>query len=142
QNRAARPGALTVLGTPVDLGRVSIDTLVVAGLTDHIAPWRPCYATAQLLGGRTDVVVTSTGHIQTIVNPIGRAGAAFWRGPAAGADPDEWLLTATRQTGSWWPSWASWLLDRSGHDRAAPDHLGSASHPALEAAPGTYVYET
>jgi polyhydroxyalkanoate synthase len=131
-----------VLGTPVDLHRVGCDTLVVAGRTDHITPWRPCYATAHLFGGRTDVVITSTGHIQTIVNPIGRAGATFWYGPADGADPDAWLASAARGAGSWWPTWSAWLLARSGHDRPAPEALGSPAHPAREHAPGTYVYET
>jgi polyhydroxyalkanoate synthase len=141
ENRASRPGALTVLGTPVDLRRVHCDTLLVAGSTDHITPWRPCYATSQLLGGRTEVVVTSTGHIQTIVNPLGKSRASFRHGPAADADSDSWLDHADQRSGSWWPTWSDWILTRSGDPRPAPEHPGSSAHPAREPAPGTYVYE-
>jgi polyhydroxyalkanoate synthase len=141
-NLAARPGALTVLGTPVDLRRVHCDTLIVAGHTDHITPWRPSYATGQLLGGRTEVVVTSTGHIQTIVNPPGKPRASYRYGPATGADPDTWLEHAEEHSGSWWPRWSDWILSRSGDARPAPDDLGSAAYPAREPAPGTYVRES
>ena len=44
-------GTLEVLGTPVDLGKVSCDTFVVAGYTDHLIPWDGAYRTTQLLGG-------------------------------------------------------------------------------------------
>jgi polyhydroxyalkanoate synthase len=142
ENRAARPDSMTVLGTPVDMGRVTCDTLVVAGSTDHITPWRPCYATSQLFGGRTDVVVTSTGHIQTIVNPLGKSRASFRQGPAAGRDADSWFGQADQRSGSWWPAWSGWILARSGDTRPGPERLGSAMHPAREPAPGTYVYET
>ena len=74
-NRAATPGAITVQGTPVDLTKVDCDNFVVAGLTDHITPWKPCYMTSQVLGGESEMVVTSTGHIQSIVNPPGKPRA-------------------------------------------------------------------
>ena len=48
-------GTLTVLGTPVDLRKVDIDTYVVAGSTDHIVPWQAAYRTTQLLGGESRV---------------------------------------------------------------------------------------
>jgi polyhydroxyalkanoate synthase len=31
---------MRVLGTPVDLARVDCDKYVVAGMTDHITPWK------------------------------------------------------------------------------------------------------
>jgi hypothetical protein len=42
-----------VLGTPVDLGKVSCDSFVVAGYTDHLIPWDGAYRTTQLLGGES-----------------------------------------------------------------------------------------
>jgi polyhydroxyalkanoate synthase subunit PhaC len=141
-NRAGRPGSLTVLGTSIDLHRVHCDTFVIAGSTDHITPWRACYATSQLLRGPTEVVVTSTGHIQTIVNPLGKSRASFRHGPAADADSDSWLRNAGQHSGSWWPTWSDWILTRSGDPRPAPDHPGSPAHPAAESAPGLYVLES
>src|SRR4029453_17937587 len=38
-NGLANPGALEVLGTPIDLGKVMRDAYVVEGAPDHITPW-------------------------------------------------------------------------------------------------------
>ena len=138
-NRAATPGAMEVLGTPIDLERVDCDNFVVCGMTDHITPWMPGYMTSQLLGGSSEVVVTSTGHIQTMVNPPGKARARYHAGPAAGPDPQGWIAGATEYEGSWWPRYATWLLERSGEERDAPSSLGSRRHRPIEPAPGRYV---
>jgi poly[(R)-3-hydroxyalkanoate] polymerase subunit PhaC len=140
-NAAATPGAVTLLDTPLDLGKITCDNFIVAGETDHITPWMPCYMTSQLLSGPSEVIVTSTGHIQTMVNPPGKPRARYCAGPEPGPDPQAWRAEATEETGSWWPRYAEWLLARSGAERAAPKKLGSRTHPAAEPAPGTYVYE-
>ncbi|MGH9120215.1 MAG: PHA/PHB synthase family protein [Acidimicrobiales bacterium] len=140
-NRAAPPGGVTVLGTPVDLAKVDCDNLVVAGLTDHITPWKPCYMTSQLLGGDSEVIVTSTGHIQSVVNPPGKPRARYWGGLEPGPDPDEWMAAAPQHEGSWWPVWAEWINARSGPAKNAPRRLGNRSHPPGDPAPGRYVLE-
>lgn len=43
--------------------------------------------------------------------------------------------------GSWWTDWTAWLAARSGQKRPAAA-IGSAAHPPLCEAPGTYVLET
>ena len=60
-NQLTHPGALTVLGTPVDISRIDCgaDTYVVAGRTDHITPWKSCYRTTQMVSGRTQFVLVS-----------------------------------------------------------------------------------
>ena len=73
-------GTLTVLDTPVDLGKVDVDAYVVAGSTDHIVPWQTAYRTTQLLGGESEFVLSSSGHIQAIVNPPGNPKASFFTG--------------------------------------------------------------
>jgi polyhydroxyalkanoate synthase subunit PhaC len=140
-NRAATPGAVEVLGTPIDLGRVECDNFVVAGMTDHITPWMPGYMTSQLLGGRSEVIVTSTGHIQTMVNPPGKPRARYFAGPEPGPDPQEWMAQAPVHEGSWWPRYADWLVERSGEERDAPSRLGSRRHRPIAPAPGSYVLE-
>ena len=75
-NSLARPGALTVLGSPVDLGAVDVDSYIVAGLNDHIVPWENAYRSTQLLGGDTKFVLSTSGHIQAHGQPAG-AGLAL-----------------------------------------------------------------
>jgi polyhydroxyalkanoate synthase len=140
-NKAATPGAIELLGTPLDLGKVTCDNCVIAGQTDHITPWMPCYMTTQLLSGPSEVIITSTGHIQTIVNPPGKPRARYFAGPEPGPDPQAWLREATQEQGSWWPRYADWLLARSGEERDAPTKLGSREHPPGDPAPGRYVRE-
>ena len=50
-NKLVTPGALTVLGTGIDLSQVDVDAYLVAGIADHITPWQNCYRSTQLLGG-------------------------------------------------------------------------------------------
>ena len=141
ENKAAQPGGVNVLGTPVDLAKVDCDNFIVAGLTDHITPWKPCYMTSQLLGGDSQVIVTSTGHIQSVVNPPGKPRARYWGGLEPGPDPDEWMAAAPQHEGSWWPVWSEWINARSGPAKNAPRRLGNRSHPPDDPAPGRYVLE-
>jgi polyhydroxyalkanoate synthase len=137
-NRAAMPGAVTVLDTPIDLRKVDCDNFVVSGVRDHITPWSCGYMTSRLLGGSSEIVVTSTGHIQTMVNPPGKPRARYFTGDP-GAEPDDWMAAATSHDGSWWPRYADWLIARSGGEHEAPGKLGSTRHRPLDAAPGRYV---
>ena len=52
-NSLVTPGAVSMLGTPVDLNQLTTDAYVVAGISDHISPWQACYRSARLLGSRT-----------------------------------------------------------------------------------------
>ena len=55
ENSLTRANAVTVLGSRVDLGSISQDAYVVAGLHDHLVPWDSAYRSALLLGGRDAV---------------------------------------------------------------------------------------
>lgn len=135
----ARPGALEILGTPIDLSKVTSDTFIVAGMTDHITPWKPCYTTAKLLGGRSEIVITSTGHIQSIVNPPDKARGTYFADAEPVDDPDLWLRRAKQHQGSWWPRWTDWLAARSGEEVSAPEELGNDNYLPGDPAPGLYV---
>jgi len=141
-NRLAQAGSATALGTAVDLGKVTVDGYVVAGVADHITPWQNCYRTVGLLGGDTRFVLSTSGHIAAIVNPPGNNAKATYRvNPANPADPADWLAGATTEQGSWWPDFATWLGRRCGPDRPAPKKLGAAGLPPLIEAPGTYALD-
>ncbi|MDX1292879.1 MAG: alpha/beta fold hydrolase, partial [Hyphomonas sp.] len=134
------PGEFEVAGHPVDLSKVTADAFVVAGLTDHITPWKACYRTTQLLGSdNVEFVLSSSGHIQSLLNPPGNPKAKMFRNPDIAEDADAWVAQAKEEVGSWWPVWGQWLKDRSGKLKAAPGACGSEAFPALYDAPGRYV---
>jgi polyhydroxyalkanoate synthase len=138
-NSLAAPGGLTVLGTEVDLARVTVDSYVVAGVADHICPWQSCYRGAQLLGGKTRFVLSTSGHIAALVNPAGNKKSSYQVGDDVTADAGDWQRSAVTRQGSWWPDYAAWLAERSGAQVPAPATLGSDQFGAIEAAPGSYV---
>jgi polyhydroxyalkanoate synthase subunit PhaC len=142
QNVLARPGEFEVLGTPVDLGRLTLDTYVTGATTDHLTPWKACYRSTQLFNGSSTFVLSNAGHIASLINPPGNPKAHYFAGPEPGGDPDDWLSRAERRQGTWWDHWAAWIKDgdRSGSERPAPTKLGSRRYRTLEDAPGTYVH--
>jgi polyhydroxyalkanoate synthase len=141
KNALVRPGAMRVLGTPVHLSRITLPTFVTGALTDHLTPWDGCYRTTQLLSGPGTFVLSSSGHIQSLVNPPGNPRASYWTGGEPGPDPHAWRASAKQHTGSWWEPWADWMHERSGDEVPAPTATGSSAHPPLEPAPGSYVLD-
>ena len=140
-NKLVRPGEMTVLGTPIDLSRIRVPTFVTGATTDHLTPWTGCYRTTQLLSGPSTFVLSSSGHIQSLVNPPGNPKMFYYTGGEPGRDPEAWRETAEKHPGSWWECWAPWTIERSGDEVPAPTELGSAAHPPLEPAPGSYVLD-
>jgi polyhydroxyalkanoate synthase len=139
KNVLCRPGALNVLGTPMQLDQISVPTYVTGGITDHLTPWQGCYRTTQLIAGPSTFVLSNAGHIASLVNPPGNPKASYYLGGNPGSDPDEWFAGAQQRTGSWWENWADWVLERSGDEGPAPTKLGGHCHPVLDPAPGQYV---
>jgi polyhydroxyalkanoate synthase len=135
------PGALEVLGTPVDLSKVTNDAYIVAGITDHITPWQGCYATTQLLGGKIKFILSNSGHIQALLNPPGNPKASYFVNERYPADPQQWQTGSQKRSGSWWEDWRDWLGQRSGEHKAAPGELGNEHYQPGTAAPGSYVFE-
>jgi polyhydroxyalkanoate synthase subunit PhaC len=140
-NKLTQPGASTMLGSPVDLSKIEIDAYVTAGVADHICPWQSCYRTTQLLGGSSRFVLSTAGHIASLVNPPTNPKASFQVAPETPADAEQWLASAEKQKGSWWPDYVSWLAERTGDEVPAPQSLGSDDLPPLAEAPGTYVFD-
>ncbi|QUQ63688.1 alpha/beta fold hydrolase [Kutzneria sp. CA-103260] len=138
-NLLAKPGRVVVNGTPLDLGKITADVFVMAGTTDHITPWDACYRSARRLGGKVEFTLSSSGHIQSILNPPGNPKSKYYRNPELPESAEEWKDGATTVSGSWWPRWMEWLGQRSEDLVAAPKNLGNDQHAPLEAAPGSYV---
>jgi len=85
-NSLTKPGALTALGTSVDLSQINLPTFVTGAISDHLTPWKACYRTTQLVGGDTTFVLSYSGHIASLINPPGNPKAHYWQGGPAGAD--------------------------------------------------------
>ncbi|MBV8217385.1 MAG: hypothetical protein JO325_02895 [Solirubrobacterales bacterium] len=125
-NTLTVPGAVEVLGTPIDLGAITLDTYAIAGLGDHIVPWENAYRSVQLLGGENRFALSTSGHIQALVNPPKAERRANYRvtdDPAA--EPEMWLQAADVKGGSWWPDYGEWLTRRAGKLKPARKTLGS-----------------
>jgi poly[(R)-3-hydroxyalkanoate] polymerase subunit PhaC len=120
---------------------VNCDKYVLAGVTDHITPWKGVYSTARIFGGRTDFVLCSSGHVQSLINPPGNPKAKFHINPQLPADAEQWLAAAQPVSGSWWEHWRQWLAAHSGDKRPAPEALGNERNQPGAKAPGTYVIE-
>jgi polyhydroxyalkanoate synthase subunit PhaC len=140
----ANPGQVAMAGHAVDLSKFDKDVFVVAGVTDHITPWKACYRATQLVGSpNVEFILSQSGHIQALLNPPGNPKAKYFK--SVGKPPpsvDEWLAShAEEHAGSWWPYWMEWLKARSGDLKPAPKSLGSRVHPKLDPAPGKYVFD-
>ncbi len=141
QNALTEPGAVHMLGTPVDLGTVTADTYVVAGIADHISPWQACYHSARMLGSKElRFVLSSSGHIAALVNPPGNPKASYRTGTVDERDPMRWMAAAETHGDSWWPDFSAWLAQRGGDQKPAPTELGGNGLTALAQAPGSYVH--
>jgi polyhydroxyalkanoate synthase len=140
ENSLVEPGGLEVLGTPIDLSEITVDTYLVAGIADHITPWQNCYRSTQLLGSEPRFVLSTSGHIAAMVNPPGNEKASYQVNDAGNPpDAEEWLEGAAKLRGTWWVDWLDWLGERSGGEKSAPRRLGQRGFGTLDPAPGTYV---
>jgi len=106
----------------------------------YITPWDAVYRSTLLLGGDRRFLLSNSGHVQSILNPPGNPKANYVENSKLSSDPRAWYYDAQNHDGSWWPAWLEWIQARSGTQRETQMALGNAMHPAMEAAPGTYVH--
>ena len=141
ENNLIVPGKIELKGEKIDLGRIKLDTYAVGAEKDHIVPWDAAWRITRLFGGKVRYILASSGHIAGIINPPGGKGQ-FWTNEADPPPPsaEEWRKAAARHDGSWWTDWTAWLAERSGK-KGKPPSMGSAAHPPIADAPGTYVLE-
>jgi polyhydroxyalkanoate synthase len=149
ENKLREPGAVTVAGQPVDFRSIELPTFLYASKEDHIVPWTSAYASTQLLSGGVTFVLGASGHIAGVINPPAKNKRNYWVAGAAAdgaavalpADPQQFLETAEKVPGSWWPNWYAWLAPHGGAKINAPKIPGNAQYRPVEEAPGSYVRE-
>lgn len=141
-NRLIQPGALSVAGEALDLGEIRQPLYAVAAEDDHIAPWRQTFKVVHHVNGPVRQVLSSSGHILGIVNPVvDPPKRRYWVGPSERNDTaDAWRQGVQQSAGSWWEDWMGWLKPRAGRLVAARP-AATEDFPALVPAPGQYVLE-
>jgi polyhydroxyalkanoate synthase len=91
------------------------------------------YAGARHLGA--DFILGGSGHNAGIVNPPSANKHGYWTNGEQPENAHEWLESAVRHDGSWWPWWTNWL-DTHGSGKAVGAR--EAKNP-IEPAPGRYA---
>jgi polyhydroxyalkanoate synthase len=132
-NKLKEPAGFEVGDVPIDLAKIKTPMLVVALKDDHVSAWEAVYRGARHLGA--DFILGGSGHNAGVINPPAANKHGFWTNDEQPADPNEWLTTATRHEGSWWPTWTKWLSN-NGSNKAVP---ARAIKDGIEPAPGRYA---
>jgi polyhydroxyalkanoate synthase subunit PhaC len=129
---------MTIDGMRLDLKKVMMPVYNLATREDHIAQAISAFLGAKFFGGPVKFVLSGSGHIAGVVNPVAKAKYQFWTGADIEGELEDWLAKATEHPGSWWPDWLQWLKNL--HPETVPARQpGSPNYPPIEDAPGSYV---
>ena len=139
-NKLSHPGGFTLLGEPVDLGKIKIPTYIQAGKEDHIAPPESVFKAVNLYGGPVKFMLAGSGHIAGVINPPSAKKYQHWTNTKKKSytELEDWFADAKQHPGSWWEDWNKWLLKKSG-DKVKARVPGKGKLKIIEAAPGNYV---
>jgi polyhydroxyalkanoate synthase len=145
-NNDLAEGRYVANGEQLELSDIRVPMFVVGTETDHVAPWRSVYKVGKLVRS-TDYTfcLTSGGHNAGIISgpqhPKRRHRVHTSRSGARLLSPDKYLEKVEPLPGSWWPTWAKWLEERSSARKVAPPPMGAPKQglKPLGKAPGTYV---
>jgi poly[(R)-3-hydroxyalkanoate] polymerase subunit PhaC len=139
-------GRYVAHGQRVELADVRVPMFVVGTETDHVAPWRSVYKVERLVRSPDyTFLLTSGGHNAGIVSgpqhPRRRHRVHSRRAGEPALSADEFLASGRLANGSWWPTWAEWLVAHSSPDRVPPPSLGAPArgYAPIDDAPGSYV---
>ncbi len=109
-NNALTKGAMTVADVKLDLKKVNVPIYNLATREDHIAPAKSVMLGSKFFGGPVRYVLSGSGHIAGVVNPVAKGKYQYWTGPKpTGSDVEAWLKKAKEHPGSWWPDWLEWI---------------------------------
>ena len=133
ENRLKEPAGFKVGDVAIDLAVIPTPMLVIALKDDHVSAWPAVYSGARSLDA--DFVLGGSGHNAGVINPPAANRHGFWTNASIPESAEDWLATATRHEGSWWPHWVEWLRTK-GSGKTVP---ARAIDDGIEPAPGTYA---
>ena len=138
-NNALAKGEMKIGGVKLDLKKVKLPVYDLATREDHIAPANSVFLGAKYFGGPVRFVLSGSGHIAGVVNPVTTNKYQYWTGvKPSGGSLEEWIEQAKEHPGSWWPDWLSWLK-KHGAAKVAARKPGGGKLKPIEDAPGSYV---
>jgi len=137
-NQLVKPGAYSVKGTKIDLGKIDIPLYFISAHQDHIAKWKITYEGAKICRNNATFVLGESGHIAGIVNPPEKKKYSYWTNQTLPENAEDWLAASEHHEGSWWPHWQNWLAQYQGKHLAKREPENGALE-VLGDAPGTYV---
>lgn len=138
RNQLIKPNGITLLGTPINLTKITTPTYILATREDHIAPWVSAYIATQTYDGETVFTLADSGHIAGVINPPAKKKYCYWTNSKLPPKPEDWFSGAKEHAGSWWPHWHAWQSKRCGAMVKARKP-GSAKYKPIEPAPGRYA---
>ena len=138
-NNQLAKGEMQIGDVRLDLKKVKVPIYNLATKEDHIAPAKSVFLGSRYFGGPVKYVLSGSGHIAGVVNPVSKGKYQYWTGAA----PDEgeletWLAYAEEHPGSWWPDWMEWIKQQDARQVKARKPGGGKLTP-IEDAPGSYV---
>ncbi|AEY02003.1 polyhydroxyalkanoic acid synthase [Oceanimonas sp. GK1] len=139
-NKLSR-GEVKVGNFGIDLSKVQTPSYFLSTKDDHIALWDATFKGSTLLGSDTTLVLGESGHVAGVVNPPAKNKYGYWLSDEGFESPEQWLASARREAGSWWPHWQQWVTPHLGKS-VAPRAIGNEECPGLMPAPGRYVQQT
>jgi polyhydroxyalkanoate synthase len=138
-NLLKEPGGVVLDGLPLDLGAVKTPLLAISLKDDHVSAWQATYDGARLFGGEVRFLLGGSGHNAGVINPPSANKHGFWTSDAMPETTEEWFAGATRNEGSWWPHWQSWLSEGGEAGKVPAREPGDGKLEVIEPAPGSYV---
>jgi polyhydroxyalkanoate synthase len=137
-NQLIKPNGITLMGTPINLTKITTPTYILATKEDHIAPWVSAYIATQTYDGETVFTLADSGHIAGVINPPVKKKYCYWTNSKLPPKPEDWFASAKEHAGSWWGHWHAWQSKRCGAMVKARKP-GNAKYKPIEPAPGRYA---
>ncbi|MDT3686422.1 MAG: class I poly(R)-hydroxyalkanoic acid synthase [Pseudorhodoplanes sp.] len=137
-NNLLTRGQMEIGGVRLDLKKVTVPIYDLATREDHIAPAKSVFLGAQYFGGPVRFVLSGSGHIAGVVNPVAKAKYQYWVGDTPAGEFEDWMTKAVEHKGSWWPDWLAWIVAQN-VERVPARKPGSGKLKPIEDAPGSYV---
>ncbi|NRA84139.1 MAG: class I poly(R)-hydroxyalkanoic acid synthase [Gammaproteobacteria bacterium] len=140
-NNFIKPNGVTLCQQSIDLSQIDVPCYFLSTIGDHIAPWKSTFKGVETFSGNCEFVLGASGHVAGVINSPVKNKRHFWVNGDQENGADNWLESATKKDGSWWPHWQTWLKKRAGKKISAPAY-GNSQYQVIEPAPGRYVKVT